>query len=155
MRPRGESISTRNSRYVGHAFKHSPQCTHLSRSACCGLSNEFTSDAAIQPAAIEKAFGIEHLLDLLHHRKVAARLRPKLYGLANTLWREFNHTARRQIRHVRIISPTHARSRPGESRHFGAFHHLPNVRQRARNPHHYAFFMRQQKPRRKLTNLLP
>ncbi len=45
MRPRGESISTRSSRYVGHAFRHSPQWTHLSRSVCFGASGMWRTPA--------------------------------------------------------------------------------------------------------------
>src|SRR5882672_630101 len=90
MRPRGESISTRNSRYVGHALRHSPQCTHLSKSICCGLSNWIISDAAIQPAAIQETSRIEHVLDLLHHLKVAAGRGPQVGLLAKALRGKFD-----------------------------------------------------------------
>src|ERR1700722_2056875 len=95
MRPRGESISTWSSRYVGHAFRHSPQCTHRSRSDCCGLSKAVTSDAAIQPAAVQETLRIEHLLDLLHHRKIVSWLRPQLPFFAKFRRRKLNHAGAR------------------------------------------------------------
>src|SRR5271166_3691046 len=94
MRPRGESISSRSSRYVGQAFKHNPQCTQRSRSACCGLS-----DSAIQPAGIEEPPRIEQLLNLFHDRKVIAGSRfPERSALPQFRRRELDHAlAERQL----------------------------------------------------------
>src|SRR5690242_286095 len=93
MRPLGESISTPNSRYVGHAFRQRPQWTHLSRSDCAGPIGFISSitgglDAAIQTRTVQQVVRIEHVLDLFHDGKpvtASARLRrePQLMAFAD------------------------------------------------------------------------
>src|SRR5437899_1172924 len=91
MRPRGESISTPSSRYVGHAFRHKPQCTQRSRSTCCGLSS-WLSDSTKETSNVEKTFRIKHVLDLFHDRKVAAATRPQVERGLCILARAFDNT---------------------------------------------------------------
>src|SRR5579885_621142 len=74
MRPRGESISTPSSRYVGQAFRHKPQWTQRSRSACCGASTlAAASDAAIESSRIQQMTRVEQVLHPLHDLKVRAK----------------------------------------------------------------------------------
>src|SRR5688572_24859537 len=47
MRPRGESISSPHSRYVGHVGRQNPQCTHLSMSAGDGASAPANAGVAV------------------------------------------------------------------------------------------------------------
>src|ERR1039457_7186236 len=77
MRPRGESISNPSSRYVGQAFRHSPQWTQRSRSNCLGPKSGF-SDTAIQSATVQKVGGVKQVLDAPHDFQIAARRRPQL-----------------------------------------------------------------------------
>src|ERR1019366_7469148 len=77
MRPRGESISSPNSRYVGQAFRQSPQWTQRSRSNCLGPRPVF-SDTAIQSATVQKIGGVKQVLDTPHDFQIAARRRPQL-----------------------------------------------------------------------------
>src|ERR1035441_6600539 len=77
MRPRGESISNPSSRYVGQAFRHSPQWTQRSRSNCLGPTPDF-SDTAIQSATVQKVGGVKQVLDAPHDFQIAARRRPQL-----------------------------------------------------------------------------
>ena len=44
-RPRGESFSSRSTRYVGHAGRQSPQCTHVSRSGRPSIKRAATDDS--------------------------------------------------------------------------------------------------------------
>src|ERR1035437_6107592 len=77
MRPRGESISSPSSRYVGQAFRQSPQWTQRSRSNCLGPKPGF-SDTAIQSATVQKVGGVKQVLDAPHDFQIAARGRPQL-----------------------------------------------------------------------------
>src|SRR6185503_14978566 len=93
MRPRGESISTPSSRYVGQAFKHKPQCTQRSRSTCCGRSNEI-----VESATVQQAVGVKHLFDLSHHLKVRARRWPKVEAGLLLFRRELDYGGQAALR---------------------------------------------------------
>src|SRR5688572_4475262 len=90
MRPRGESISSPQSRYVGHVGRQNPQWTHLSISAGDGMSepaNALVEEGSVgsvgamggvvlnrSAAGVEHARGIEHLFDAArHYIRVASR----------------------------------------------------------------------------------
>src|SRR5438874_2082818 len=77
MRPRGESISSFQLWYVGHAGRQKPQCTQSSISFLSG-----TLEAPDEAARIEAAIRIEVLLDALHDRERRRRRTPGLEGKA-------------------------------------------------------------------------
>src|ERR1035437_8547735 len=89
MRPRGESISSPSSRYVGQAFRQSPQCTQRSRSNCLGPTPVF-SDTAIQSATVQKVGGVKQVLDAPHDFQIAARRRPQLKRMLALFRRKLN-----------------------------------------------------------------
>src|SRR5262245_61064066 len=50
MRPRGESISSPHSTYVGHVGRQKPQCTHLSISDGAGGCSASNADVGLNAA---------------------------------------------------------------------------------------------------------
>src|SRR3954452_20617763 len=62
MRPRGESISSPHSRYVGQVGRQKPQCTQSATS--CGSG---PSDATDEPPRTHPAVRVELRLDAAHH----------------------------------------------------------------------------------------
>src|SRR3954468_83789 len=62
MRPRGESISSPQSRYVGQDGRQKPQCTQSATS--CGSG---PSDATDEPPRAHPAVRVELRLDAAHH----------------------------------------------------------------------------------------
>src|SRR3954453_17869576 len=62
MRPRGESISSPHSRYVGQLGRQKPQCTQSATS--CGSG---PSDATDEPPGAHPAVRVELRLDPAHH----------------------------------------------------------------------------------------
>src|ERR1035437_4103389 len=90
MRPRGESISSPSSRYVGQAFRQSPQWTQRSRSNCLGPT-PFFSDTAIQSATVQKVGGVKQVLDAPHDFQIATRRRPQLERMLAFSRRKLNH----------------------------------------------------------------
>src|ERR1035438_9937926 len=90
MRPRGESISNPSSRYVGQAFRQSPQWTQRSRSNCLGPTPVF-SDTAIQSATVQQVGGVKQALDAPHDLQIAARRRPQFERMLALFRRKLNH----------------------------------------------------------------
>src|SRR4051812_30051723 len=62
MRPRGESISSPHSRYVGQVGRQKPQCTQSATS--CGSG---PSDVTDEPPGTHPAVRVELRLDAAHH----------------------------------------------------------------------------------------
>src|SRR4051794_38904985 len=71
MRPRGESISSPQSRYVGQVGRQNPQCTQSATRSRSGPAVE--SDATDEPLWVEPARGVELLLDPAHDVEPADR----------------------------------------------------------------------------------
>src|ERR1041384_395202 len=91
MRPRGESISMRNTLYVGQWFRHSPQCTQvessshegwsfpppigLSCGSCtCGSNAVVCSDN--ESTSVQNIFRIDRPLHRAHHLHIGRRRTP-------------------------------------------------------------------------------
>ena len=65
IRPRGESISSPHSTYVGHVGRQNPQCTQCRSARASGPS----SDPSHEPAGGQIRAGVEPLLDPPHQRR--------------------------------------------------------------------------------------
>src|SRR5271157_2315688 len=89
MRPRGGSIANPSSRYVGQAFRRSPQWTQRSRSNCLGPTPVF-SDAVIQSATVQQVGGVKQVLDAPHDFQIAARRRPQFERMLALFRRKLN-----------------------------------------------------------------
>src|SRR5438132_6872648 len=73
MRPRGESISSPQLWYVGHAGRQNPQCTQSSISLRSG-----TLDSSHEAARVETVLRIEVVLQALHEREARRRRAPRI-----------------------------------------------------------------------------
>src|SRR5712692_5214410 len=79
MRPRGESISTPSSRYVGQAFRQRPQWTQRARSDCAGRSCAIeSSETIVEAPMVKELLRVERLLDPGHDLQLRSRIGPQL-----------------------------------------------------------------------------
>src|SRR5713226_4630848 len=103
MRPRGQSISSPHTTYVGQTAKQNPQCTHLSmisfdggwcasnidawlelafsssiRKAAASRRTPKTLDTAYKSAGIQRVLGIELPLHRFHQGERVARGSPRI-----------------------------------------------------------------------------
>src|SRR5207244_5877071 len=92
MRPRGESISTPRTAYVGQVGRQNPQCTQRAMRSCAGASafgygsavwdprgaaRVSTASANSGPSGFEHACGVEGVFDPAHDRLAARTIRPR------------------------------------------------------------------------------
>src|SRR5947209_5878008 len=99
MRPRGESISSPQLWYVGHAGRQNPQCTHSSISLRSGMLQ-----APYEAAWIEAMLRIEVVLEAPHEREARRRRSP---------WID-SESGRRGLNDQRTSEPRQLRARVGD-----------------------------------------